>query len=179
MEEITTEHGKSNKKRWLIVFLVTVVVILIALGIFLYLKVNNGLLPDPIKSSVSKTLPYNIYYTDQKKLPSGYYLDPSSFQVTSDGAVTYNVNYGNNQTLYFSLEKKISSNQLNTFYTNYIPLHLTKSSPVGTATIGVIHNQTVVSIPTNTNTWIIITAPLNYDQKNLQQVLNSISLANK
>lgn len=126
----------------------------------------------PIPKSIQKAVNFPIYYPDPKKLPAGYSLDINSFS-TSGQAVVYQVNNGSTK-LVFSLQQKPSDQALQQFYTQHIPLHTTVQTVVGTATIGAIGTQTVVSLPTAKGSWILITAPGNYDQNKLKSILMSI-----
>jgi len=58
-----------------------------------------------------------------------------------------------------------------------MPLHTTLNTNVGVATIGALNNQSVVSLPTNTNAWLLITAPGNTNQDNLKTIIKSLELA--
>jgi hypothetical protein len=43
--------------------------------------------------------------------------------------------------------------------------------------MGAISDENVVSIPTNTNAWLIVTAPSDINQGSLDQVIKSVEIA--
>jgi hypothetical protein len=134
----------------------------------------------PVPKEFRKGLTFTIYYPDQKKLPTGYVLDKTSFANPHDNTLLYRVNYGNGKKLTFALQIKPSADDIESFYANLIPLRNKMDVPAGHAEIGAYNNagkidtQSVVSLPTATNTWIIITGPADIDQGQLKQVLESI-----
>jgi len=152
-----------------------IIIILIGLGVYIIKQHDNIYLPYPISKQAAEQLGFNIYYPNSKLLPSGYILNKGSFSSTSQ-VLIYSVSYGN-QKIVFSDQPKPTYNQLLSFVNNNIPLNTTFSTSVGTATIGAIKNQTVVSLPTNSDSWLIITSPESINQNDLDQVLSSIELA--
>lgn len=172
---------KTKKKlslKWIIIGVIGIIVILggaYTAYYFIWGK-NNNTLPYPISKSAEATLGFDIYYPDQKLLPSGYVLDKNSFSF-SDQTIIYTVSYGNNQKLVFSDQTKPSDSEIQTFYAKRMPLNTSLSTSVGKATIGAINSQTVASLPTNTNAWLLITGPSDTNQQNLNQVLKSIRLS--
>jgi hypothetical protein len=177
---------KKSRKRKLIFWIFTIVIIstIILLYFLLHHKYNDTL-PYPLPTQTLGLLGFNIYYPNQKLLPSGYQLDQKSFSY-SDQAVVYSVRYGNNQTIAFTDQAKPTTAQIQEFYSRDLQLSKSMTTKIGTAKISklgslgpnnTITTKTVVSLPTNTNAWIIITAPGSINQQNLKQVINSIELA--
>lgn len=163
---------KKNRRKLLAITCVTTVIIITA-GIGSWLYMNS--VRSPVPKNISKQVNFPIYYPDQKKLPPGYTLSKSSFKSPQPGAVLYVVYYDKNQKLVFSVQQKPSDSDLAAFVKNYIPIHRQVLTLVGTATIGAIGKQTVVSLPTDSNTWIIVTAPANvYGTDALAQVLKAL-----
>jgi hypothetical protein len=128
----------------------------------------------PVPLSIRRNANFSIYYPDQAKLPAGYTLNTGSFKFADNTAVIYTVSYGANKKLTFSVQKKPADTIIQKFATGYIPLHTNVTTPTGTALVGAIGMQTVVSLPTKGNAWIIITGPSDTDQTRLTQVLRSI-----
>lgn len=132
----------------------------------------------PVPSKIAKAVDFPVYYPDPKKLPAGYTLDTTSFKNPVSNGISYSVDYGNGQKLVFSLQDKPSSSELQDFNSNYIPLHNDYKTPVGQAELGAYNNhgttESLISLPTNGKTWIIITAPYNTDQTKLKQVLSAL-----
>ena len=127
---------------------------------------------NPVPASIRRAAGFNIYYPLSSKLPAGYKLDSSSFK-SSDSAVLYRISGGGGQ-LVVSEQKKPGDDQIALFYKNYMPLHNDVQLSIGKAAIGVIGQQTVVSIPTDNDSWILITAPRDINQDTLKTILNSL-----
>jgi hypothetical protein len=165
---------KKSKKVILNSVLGVLVLIAIGLGIWLFLHRGASPVPKNIKSAVS----FPIYYPDQKKLPDGYTLDINSFKNPVKDGVAYLVRYGAGKKLVFSLQNKPLSADLQQFNSNFIPLHNELRTDIGTAEIGAYNAkgslQTLISLPTNESTWIIITAPPDVNQDQLKHILKSI-----
>ena len=136
---------------------------------------QTNTLTDPVPTSVRRSVSFNIYYPVQSRLPAGYILNTSSF-TSNKLAVVYEVSAPNQQKLVFSLQQKPSTTDLQVFNSKYLPLHLTVTTGVGVAAIGVLNQKTLVSLPTNSNAWILITAPINTNQDQLSQVLNALRI---
>lgn len=148
---------------------------LLIIGVLLFV-LSNLKTYDPIPESIQRSVSFSLYFPDSNKLPFGYSLDKNSF--SSNGqAVLYTVNRGNTR-LIFTIQSRPTNLQIQSFYTNHMPLHNNVNTPVGTAAIGVINNETVASLPTDSNAWILITAPINFNQNLLNQTLQSITKAN-
>jgi hypothetical protein len=135
---------------------------------------------NPVPAKFRKDLTFTVFYPDKKKLPAGYVLDENSFSNPHDNTLLYRVTYGDGKKLTFALQVKPSADDIESFYANLIPLRNKMDVPAGHAEIGAYNNagkidtQSVVSLPTETNTWIIITGPADIDQGQLKQVLESI-----
>lgn len=174
----TTSYGFPKKpkesKRLLVWLIVMLIVAGGVAGIWAYDHRSDSLVPKVVRGKID----FPIYYPDPAKLPAGFVLDSSSFKSVSPEAVLYIVNYGTNKKLVFTVQKKPSDSELDNFNKQYIPIHRQVSTSVGTATIGAIGNQTVVSLPTKDSSWILMTgAPDMYNTSNLAQVLKAIRKA--
>ena len=153
-----------------------IVIVIIVLVIWLVTRQPSGTLPYPIPRSEAKQLGFDIYYPSQKLLPSGYSLNKSSFEATNQ-VLIYSVSYGNGHKIVFSDQAKPTSTQIEAFYTRNLPLNTTLQTNIGLATMGAISDENVVSIPTNTNAWLIVTAPSDINQGSLDQVIKSVEIA--
>jgi hypothetical protein len=165
------QHKRKSRKPLVIGICAFLIILIAGVGGFLYINKTKS----PVPKNISKSVNFPIYYPDQKKLPSGYTLSKSSFKSPQPGAVLYSVQYDNGKKLVFSVQQKPSDSDLAAFVKNYIPIHRQVLTLVGTATVGAIGPQTVVSLPTDSNTWIIVTGPANaYGTDNLAQVLKAL-----
>lgn len=126
-----------------------------------------------VPASIRQQASFPIFYPDPQKLPGGYSLDKTSFSGNAQ-AVVYSVTYDTNKKIAFTVQQKPSDSELKAFYANQIPLRQEVKVPAGTAVIGVLNNQTLVSLPTETNAWLLITAPLDINQEQLQEVIKAI-----
>lgn len=146
-----------------------------------YIRTHNQAhaTPSPIPAYITKAVSFPLYYPMQKDLPAGYRLDLNSFKHPVQNGVVYAVVNDRGQKLIFSLQPKPSEGDLQNFTSSYIPLHNTYQTPSGQALLGAYKTkegtETFVSLPTNSNTWIIVTAPYNIDQTQLKQVLSSLT----
>src|SRR5262249_43557189 len=102
----------------------------------------------------------------------------NSFKKINNQAIGYAVNYGSNQKLIFTIQVKPSDDEISDFYKDSIPLHINVDTSVGKAAIGVANNQTIVSLPTKDQSWVLIAAPTDVNQDQLKQVANSIRKSN-
>ena len=174
------DSGKLKSKHRVLAFYsifssCLILIILIGLGIYFFKNNNNNTLPYPISKEAVQQLGFDIYYPNPKLLPSGYELNTGSFSSTNQ-VLIYSVSYGNKKIV-FSDQAKPSYDQLLSFVNDNLSLNTTYSTNIGTATIGAIKSQTVISLPTNTNSWLIITGPQNINQDDLDEVLSAIELA--
>jgi hypothetical protein len=130
-----------------------------------------------VPAGLQQRVSFPIYYPDPKKLPAGYTLIPSSFHLegSNSEAVLYTVSYSGNKKLVFTIQQKPSSHELANFVKLYIPVHRIVATVAGIATVGSINQQTVVSLPTDTKAWILVTGPSDlYGTDQLSQVLKAI-----
>jgi hypothetical protein len=112
----------------------------------------------------------------QNDLPSGYVFNVQAIS-SSNQTVLYTVGYGHNQKLIFTEQDRPSDIAIKGFYSVHMPLYIPVDTSVGTAALGELNHETVISLPTNTNTWILMTAPLNADQSQLKKVVRSLAIA--
>lgn len=163
----------------MIISMVSSLLILLGSGIW-YVRVHNKVntTSNPIPAYIAEAVNFRLYYPLQKDLPAGYRLDLNSFKRPVQNGVTYTVVNNENQKVIFSLQPKPSDADLQNFTSSYIPLHNTYQTPSGQALLGAYNTkegtETFVSLPTNSSTWIIVTAPYNIDQAQLKQVLSSL-----
>lgn len=164
------------KRVFLIIFAIIIVVGGSLIAIWAIHAAPNNKVSDPVPSDISHKIAFNIYFPDQAKLPAGYTLDTSSFSITKH-ILIYTVSFGNNQQLFFSVQPKPSANAIQSFYKTRMPITISVATDIGTAAIGVLNNETVGSLPTNTNAWVLVTAPLQVNQSQFKQVLRAMTLA--
>jgi len=167
---------KISLKYYILTGSIVVTIAVIGLIVAVITRQPSGTLPYPIAKSAAKQLGFDIYYPNQKLLPSGYVLNTRSFD-TSNQVLIYSVSYGNNQKIVFSDQAKPTNTQVQAFYAKNLPLNTSLQTKIGVATIGAINTQTVISIPTSTNAWLIATASGNINQQALDQVLESIEIS--
>jgi hypothetical protein len=180
--ELAQAKGRPSKRRLAPTTIKAVVLIIIIIGVvgiltFVVIPSFHGQKkapsPNPVPVSIQRKVNFPVYYPVQSKLPVGYTLNTSSFSV-GNGAAVYAVSYNQGKKIVFAVQQKPSAVDIQGFYTTHMPLHSDVNTPVGTAAIGVINQQTVVSLPTKSNAWLLITAPLNINQKHLKQVVQAI-----
>ena len=148
--------------------LLSVVILIVIIALCLKLLIPTY---DPVPKSVQSAVSFEVYYPDQSKLPIGYTLEVHSFSASTQ-AVVYVIRNNLGQNLNVSVQSLPSAAQMSYFNTSIIPLHTSVNTSIGTALIGAINSQTVVSLPVN-KSWILITAPGNINQSKLEQVIES------
>ncbi len=175
-------HLGRVTKRGIVVLIValSVVVVCVAIAEDILDSVNGNSRPRiSIPATITSGLSFTVYYPIQKKLPKGYTFNTGSFSRPLSEGINYTISYEPSQTVVFSLQPKPSSESLQTFEASYIPLRNSYETSIGQAELGAYNikgkTKTLVSlIPTQSNTWIIITAPYNISQDQLKQILNSL-----
>jgi hypothetical protein len=167
-------HMLIAKRKWLIWGGVLVLVLAVVATAVIYIAQDKS----PVPAAIQKSVSFPVYYPDEHLLPAGYTLDTNSFKTPQQNAVLYKVTYGKDQALTFSVQPKVSAEELQHFYENFMPLRTDYKTAVGQAEIGAYNNhdklQTLVSLPTDSKTWLIITAPADINQKQLKQVLSAL-----
>lgn len=147
--------AKLTKKRITLIFCAAVVVLAAIISFILYQHTQATY--NPVPASIRKSVPFPVYFPDNKKLPPGFTLNTSSFS-HNDDAVIYTVSHGTDM-ITFSVQAPASTVVLSDFNTKQIPLHTTLTTPYGNATKGAISQRSVVSLPIDTSAWIIVTGP--------------------
>lgn len=166
-------HDQRLKRRWpWVVAVVAVVVVAAAIAAWL-LFVPRSPVPDDVKKAVS----FPIYYPEQSKLPSGYTLDTKSF-TASDQVAMYIITYGSDQRLIVSVQKRPPEDEIAYFYKNTIPIHKDVVTVNGTAAIGAVGQQSITSLPTNDQSWLIIMGPPDVNKDELSRVLQAMTKSN-
>jgi hypothetical protein len=112
-----------------------------------------------------------LYCLNASKLPAGV-TTQSSRATYGNGAVLFPIQDGAN-TLSVTLQPKPTKDQLTNFTANLIPLHFDVNTPVGKAQTGISQGRSLTSLPTNTSTWIILTAPKDYNIDRLTKILKA------
>lgn len=141
------------------------------------LLINKQGNASPVPKNIQKAVSYPVYYPDPKKLPAGYNLDPNSFSAPKPDVIVYSLRNKSRQKLSISVQAKPDDSVIQDLYNRAIPLRSQYQTKIGLAQIGVYQSstpQTIASLPTNDNVWIIITGPVNINQTELKQVLSSL-----
>ena len=133
--------------------------------------VYKGLVPE----AVAKVVNFPVYYPEPKKLPDGYGLSLSSFNISLQKTVVYYVTYGGSKRLIFGVQAAPSDQDLAAFRTTYMQHSVIYQSTLGKAEIGTHNDQAIVSLPLPNGPWIIVTAPLDINYDNLKQVLDALT----
>lgn len=169
--ESQTKPKGSRKKFWVALAIVLVLLIVAGVGLWAYTQRYTGPFPADIRAKAN----FDLYYPDSAKLPPGYSLDKSSFTYAAEGpAVLYSVKFDDDQKWVFSIQPKPDSDAMEQFLKTQIPLHLETITPVGRAYLGAIKEKSVNSLPTDGNSWIIVTGPIDHDQEKLKLMLKAL-----
>jgi hypothetical protein len=162
-------HGTSFRPKGRIIIVLSAIVLLSIGTIGWSVSRSNS----PVPQSVQRQVAFPVYYPKKTGLPAGYSIDQTSFSATKQ-AVVYTVSNGS-QKVAFSVQALPNTTALNHFYQTEIPLHKTYNEPAGVATVGIIQNQNIVSLPTSKGAWVLITAPLSFNQATLLKIVTSVT----
>lgn len=155
-----------------------IIIIACLLAFILFAKTNHTAKQAPTISSIvpedmQKKVTFPVYYPNPDTLPTGYVLDKDSFSATNE-VVLYSVNYDTDKKIVFTLQKKPATDELDIFYKNQIPLRTEIEVPLGKLAIGMLNNQRFLSLPTKTDVWLIITAPMEAEQGALLELAKNL-----
>lgn len=132
----------------------------------------------PVPAAVQRQASFPIYYPVNAKLPKGYSLDAGSFRLAQPGVVIFSVGHTGGQHLIFSEEQQPGSDTINGFLKKYLPLRSPLSTKLGQAQVGAYGSppdlRTVASLTVSRGPWLIITAPSDISQDDLQKVIQSL-----
>jgi hypothetical protein len=172
IQDIVAPRGERRFRLWRspvfrIRAIALILIFLIAVGGTIFSVVHHT---SPISEVIKKQVKFDVYYPDPAKIPAGYSVDYSDISVTPQ-ALIYTINGHALLKLFVSEQTKPPEVQLHYFYTNQMQLHTDIKTNVGTAAVGAIGAQTVVSLPTNTNTWLLISANQPETAASLRQIL--------
>lgn len=148
--------------------LMIVLLVLLALGGGFYVlkhrkPARNCDFPETI---TQKSTGLTLYCPDTTKLPTGITADLAKTSAANN-VVIYPMHDGRN-ALSVSLQSKPTKDQLTNFVANIIPLHFDADTSIGKGAIGVTQQgQSLLELPTNKATWILVTGPKNYDSNRM------------
>jgi hypothetical protein len=168
----------APKRRLSRKFLISGAVVFVLLAVLTIFFVHHLRSDSPVPAEIRGAVSFAVYYPEQSKLPAGYSLDTTSFRLAQPGVVVYSVKTGSQQ-LIFSEEQTPGGNVVDKFTSSYIPLHNPITTDLGKAAMGAAGQganlQTIVSLPITKGPWLIITAPANTKQSDMQQILQSLT----
>jgi hypothetical protein len=178
MDFVTQPKRKSHKRITLAIVMLCSLAVVIVLSIIAFTSSRkespHNKKQSFVPSSISQRVPFPIYYPDPNKLPSDYSFDRASFS-TNGEVVVYSVSYKHDKKIAFTLQKKPSSNELDSFYSKQIPLRTEIKTDLGTAAVSSINNQRFLSFPIGTDVWLIATAPFAIEPVALEEVAKYIT----
>jgi hypothetical protein len=166
-------RSRANRRIFILTCLATVILAGSLGFLFLTRKAAPTPRPSVVPTSITKQAHFLVPYPDPLKLPHGYSLDLNSFSGT-DQAVVYSASYDQDKKIAFTVQKKPSDDELRAFYANQIPIRNEVKVSAGMAAIGVLNNQTFASLPTEGDSWLLITAPKDIDPNDLKKILQAI-----
>jgi hypothetical protein len=159
----------AKRKIW-IIFAISLLLVIALVLLTLWLRNREpAFFPKEVRQSVA----FDLYYPNEKKLPQGFALDRASIS-TSSQVVLYSVNYGNNQRIAFTIQKKPPEKKLKSFYDQQLSKARELTTDIGTASLATLNEQSFASLPTKGNSWIIVTAPKNINQDHFRQAIETL-----
>jgi hypothetical protein len=179
-QQVEAERRKNGllkrfkfKLSWKYASVIVLGVGIVIAGVFLLSRLYAHA-TDPVPARISSAVSFPIYLPESPKLPAGFKLETGSFSAR-DNAVIYDVLGPHSVKLVFTLQKQPSAADIQSFYSTRMPLSIPVSTSVGTAEIGSLLNEQVASLPIINGPWVLVTAPLNFNQSNLKQILQAMT----
>jgi hypothetical protein len=146
-----------------------IVVVAVITGAVIFVVRNSQ--HDPLPADVKQEANFALYYP--KEVPSGFHFDQAKYDA-STRVVTYDYTTSDGNKLYFSLQPKPAKFNFDNFNKKQLAGAHQTETPVGTATIGILQQETVSSVVTD-KTWIIISAGEKVSLDQLDQVSRSLA----
>lgn len=149
---------------------IPVVVLLIAAGVGAYLLFFVS--HDPIPQNIRSQANFTLYYP--KSLPSGWYVDKSSFYAdSSDQVIGYRLK-GQNGYLGITIQPTPNSFNFNDFYTKRLADTTQFLTPLGQGAIGKAGNDYIGSLDTPSS-WVLTSSSSNgISKSDIQYVLSHV-----
>jgi hypothetical protein len=136
---------------------------------------TRGSQPDPIPADIKQQADFTLYYP--KKLPADFHFDEAKYDASSR-VVTYDYSTKEGNKLYFSLQPKPSGFNFDDFDKKQLSGAHQTDTPIGTATIGILQQETVSSVVAD-KTWVLISGGEKISLDQLEQVSKSLAPASK
>ena len=127
--------GINNNRGWYAIGF-TILIVFVAWMVALIYSSPVSPIPKSILSSVN----YPVYYPSQNRLPYGYSLDKKSIQLINPQVVILVIKRSSQNMIVVNEQSKPKTSVINNFATNYIPIHTSFWTPIGTATLGAYNN---------------------------------------
>ena len=166
----TLPRNRILKKRWPYI-LSAIIILAVAASAVLYFRASA--IHNPVPIAVQKSVPFTIYFPNQKKLPAGYNLDIRSFSASSE-AVVYAITYGPGKNIAITAQQKPDNAAIQSLYSQ-VASRTTISTPAGTATVGSLNGKAFAGIPTKTGVWLLATAPASINTGQFKAVLQTLT----
>jgi hypothetical protein len=178
-DTVSSRHANKKAQLWAVV---VIIIIIIVIGTFLLAAqarrhMQSSLVNSAVPYGIRQRVDFTIYYPDNNKMPAGYRYNPSTLHATKNAA-DYAIDKDGTQLFAVTIQSKPSAAALQTFYTHNLPLSTIIVTPIGTANVGTINLQSVISLPTNGNSWLILTTPQPIQTATLTKILNAMTPAN-
>ena len=128
---------------------------------------------DPLPANIKQEASFPLYYPT--KVPNGFHFDQAAYD-SSTKVITYDYSTVNGNKIFFSLQPKPAHFNFDDFNNKQITGASQVTTPLGTATVGVLQKQTVSSIVTK-DTWILIGAGTHVNLQQIEQVSQNLTPA--
>ncbi len=158
-------------KKVVVPSIVLIVTLLCGIGIWWYIAHTPSHacnFTDRIRNTASNI---QLFCFDTTKLPSDVTSDTTQ-AIIQDSALIFSAK-DNTTTIAVSLQKNPGTEKVKTFIEKIIPLHLETDTSIGKGLTGISGDQSITSLSTSSDTWIIITTPKDYDPDRLIKILQA------
>jgi hypothetical protein len=165
------KHSRKNGKKLLAVLIILLCVAAASTAAYIYHQNSSEVIPAKIKSQTNLPILY------PSKLPPGYKVIKSSFNVTSGNVVAYYASDSKGNHINFTVQPRPKSFDFDKFYTQIMSDTTRFNTPAGEAVIGKANDKLLGSLAT-TSSWLLVTGSSNkVDASNLQTALSGVKVS--
>lgn len=158
--------SRRNKKIWLAISIVTLVIIVAAVPVYYFVYRVN----DPIPRAIKEQAGFTLFYPS--KLPPTYKIDTESFQY-NEQRVTYTISSPSQPRILVTIQPKPTDYDTENF-NQKLPGRSSLNTDYGSAVIGQVGSGKLGSLVSD-DVWVLISAPKEVRSKAFNEVTKSLS----
>jgi hypothetical protein len=169
--DLQAKRSRKKGKKLLTVLFILLCLVLAGGAAYIYYQKSSEVIPAKIKGQTNLSILY------PSKLPAGYKVVKSSFNVTQGNVVAYYASDGKGNHINFTVQPRPKNFDFDKFYTQIMSDTTHFSTPVGEAVIGKANDKLLGSIAT-TKSWLLVTGSNSkVDAGSLQTALSGVKFS--